>query len=136
MGNLIRGQSYGQIAQKIYLMCCDEFGFDKSLSYKFVYQQPLYAETEINGEIYGVWTFAHSNLNGTVAGSGNWTNIFDGNLLYFMYKPNIDDRFAEKKIVFAKVSGEYVFQGCYKKIKDDKLTRTQTYELYSNNYPD
>lgn len=138
---LKRGGIYGTVAKNIYLECCKLFGWDVDKSGNFAKQQRLYSEMMIDGSLWGIWFWAHSNMTGTMQKDEKWVNVVDKDnpkLIYMHVDESVpfDARKAVNRIVFAKdQKGKYIFLGCFQKKSRDIENRKDTYELISDTYP-
>ena len=134
---LIVGVPYDTAAKRIYLQCCQNFGFDEIKAGNFAMQKTLYA-SNATIEGYGVWFLAHSNYTNTK--NGNWENEFIDNDKILIetwdvaYASGL--RFNEElntRVVFAKKEKYYEFMGIYKWFQNKENHRF--FERISTIYP-
>lgn len=139
---LIYLKQYGTNSKKIYLNCCNWFGWDKSQSFNFGGQGKLLYAKEGSPEKYSPWFIAHSNLTDTTA--KKWRNKIEGNFIFEEWKSPTSEMNNDKtvRIVFAKKKdGWYYFYGVYRvrgvemKYIDNSYTYIKTYERIAENYP-
>lgn len=130
---------YGAAAQKIYLACCDTFGWKSNLNNNFGRQQKLFAE-RATPEGYDVWFISNNNFTST--NTDNFTNKISDDLknIYELWTNNaINMDGGSHRVVFAKTSNaKYVFLGVYvvkKILRVDNGSRLKIYERVSETYP-
>lgn len=136
---LVQNKFYGTAAKNIYLECCDIFGFDKNMAYKFGRQQWLFA-ANVTPEGYDVWFLAHSNITATKGGS--WVNEIRSDLE--LITENHDDYnkfvnscriYTKNRVVFAKMGNNgYKFLGVYSCEEPDRINQKRSYKLVSKEY--
>ena len=138
---LVRGRAYGDNAQKIYLQCCDAFGWDKSQAECFTRGHRLYSPEDCDFNGNSVWFICYSNLaNKEVVEDKHVRNFFENNANRITEKlADIKDNHAKEssynnRIVFAKKSDKkYIFCGVFKVATNERLYRV--HEIISDTYP-
>lgn len=136
---LVLGHSYGTNAKKIYLQCCDAFGWDKSQAECFTRGQRMYAPEDCDGKGNSVWFICYSNLaNNAIVRDKHVRNFVENNgnrITEDLAK--IKDNHAKEtgrdsRIVFVKFLGEYRFWGVFKTVTDEQFMRV--HEKISDTY--
>ena len=120
----------GKSARDIYLRCCIDFGWDKSLANEFVQNRPLYADSADRTGKMAVWFICYSNLNKFRPDYITRENtIIDDGEIIEEYNPFADrgcKSHFQKRITFVKKdNGEYRFYGVYQidSVNDDYTQR-------------
>ena len=138
---LVRGHAYGANAQKIYLQCCDAFGWDKSQAECFTQGHRLYSPEDCDFNGNSVWFICYSNRSDTeVVADKHVHNFIDatGNRITEQLA-DIKDNHAmgssyNNRIVFAKYPDKkYHFCGVFKVATYEHLYRV--HEIISDTYP-
>lgn len=136
---LVQGLSYGTNAKKIYLQCCDAFGWDKSQAECFTHGHRLYSPEDCDGDGNSVWFICYSNQNNKVVADKHIENFIDENGDRITESlADIKDNHAivtgcNTRIVFAKYDKQYHFCGVFKTVDDEHLYRI--HEIISDTYP-
>lgn len=131
---------YGTAAKKVFLECCDVFGFNSLQADEFVWGHPLYAGKSTK-EGYGVWFISRSNLN-YEPNESNWIDEFNDNGNYIiehwkeLYSLGLSIyENSDTRVVFAKIAGYYQFMGVYKCAEVNIEKRYKRYDRISKVYP-
>lgn len=138
---LVRGRSYGDNAQEIYLRCCDAFGWDKTQAEYFTCGHRLYSPEDCDYNGNSVWFICYSNMaNTAVVKDKHVQNFIDNNGNRITESlADIKDNHAQgssylNRIVFAKYwDNKYHFCGVFKLAHYEQLYRI--HELISDRYP-
>ena len=137
---LIVGVPYDTAAKKVFLECCDVFGFNSLQADEFVWGHPLYAGKSTK-EGYGVWFISRSNLN-YEPNESNWIDEFNDNGNYIiehwkaLYSLGLSIyENSDTRVVFAKIAGYYQFMGVYKCAEVNIEKRYKRYDRISKVYP-
>ncbi len=137
---LVRGRSYGDNAQEIYLRCCDAFGWDTEKAEEFTRGHRLYApECDFDG--LGVWFICYSNRSQTeVVADKHVHNFIENNgnriteEIADTKNNNAKGSDCKNRIVFIKNSdGQYCFAGVFELKQYEALYRV--HEIVSDRYP-
>ncbi len=137
INSLVFGRCYGTNSKKIYINCCEWFGWNISQTSNFGRQGALLYAERATPEGYSPWFVTHHNLTGTKG--GEWKNIIDGDLIHEEWD-NYDERMWDDKttrVVFILLSGKYYFYGVYRVYKielKENCKYTKSYQRIKENY--
>ena len=122
-GCLLPYTSYGSVGQRIYDLCCDEFGWDSGQRDEFARQRIMYAYRATR-EGYSVWFLVHHTwIEKKEDATAKWWNTIGKDAVYeewYNSRISDEDRFnlyndRSPRLTFARNrAGQYTFIGIFK----------------------
>ena len=143
---LVVGKCYGTNAQKIFLKCCEVFGWDESAKGGFAMMKPLFAKGAAHGK--SPWFLLHHSFVEPLERKfvSNWWNNIAEDVVYEEWREATDVFYHDftDRVTFAKARFGYVYIGVFRSSPEDlffeldpvtgKMMHVKRYHLVQTDY--